>query len=83
MADAIAPGDTVTAKVTFEPGKATVENPPSVVSIQAARAAREAAKAKSAPPPGNCARGAREECGLLDPAGCVVHAPYLPEPDAV
>jgi len=52
-----------------------------IVSIEAARAARKVEKEKKARQSGNCARGVREECGMKDPAECVVHGPYLP-PDA-
>jgi hypothetical protein len=55
--------------------------PEIIVSLEAARAARAQQKANQASRVlGNCARGAREECGLKDPAECSVHAPYL-KPD--
>ena len=52
-----------------------------VVSLDQARAAREAEKIRKEQPKGTCARGMKEECGMKDPSECSVHAPYLP-PDA-
>jgi len=53
-----------------------------IVSLDRARIARDAAKAKKARPIGNCARGVREECGMTDSSQCEVHAPYLKPPEA-
>jgi len=53
-----------------------------IVPLDQVRAAREADCAKKARQSGNCARGVREECGMKDPAECVVHGPYMKPPDA-
>jgi hypothetical protein len=42
-----------------------------VTSLQAAREKRT-----KVTPRGNCARGFREECGMIDARDCVVHGPY-------
>jgi len=56
--------------------------PAEVVRIEQVRAVRDvesARKARRAKMIGNCGKGVREECGMLDVEACRIHAPLLPQ----
>ena len=50
-----------------------------VVSIADVLARREAVKRRKERMVGNCQRPVDQECGMKNPAECVIHGPYLPE----